>query len=102
MELIFNCLECGHNILEEIMTDVIQTSVLSAIDDSGALDYNGVSSEGGEVSHYQCANCGKSLRDKESDCVVNDPKELAEWLKENCPQEDKNYIDDNVDKFENK
>ena len=68
---------------------------------SGAFDYDGIVTDGGEVSHYQCSKCGKSLCDKESDCVVNDPEELAEWLKENCPQEDKNPIDDNSDKFEN-
>jgi transcription elongation factor Elf1 len=83
----FKCPACGCEKLEEVLVGVRQLSLITAIDESGAIDYdpNGVNAEEGEVSNYQCFNCGEHLQDESG--VVNDPDILVEWLKKNCPQE---------------
>ena len=92
----FKCPQCNHAVLEEVMTDVVQYSNISSIDESGAVDYdpNGVSHDGGEVAHYQCGQCGEILMfeptDESGDCgyTVGCEEELVEWLKQNCPQDE--------------
>ena len=49
----FRCIKCGGETLEEVLAGVIQTSVVTAIDDSGAMEYDPdrISYDGGEVCH---------------------------------------------------
>lgn len=89
MNLKFKCPNCGKTELEEILINVTQCSVVSAVDENGAIEYypDRVSTEDGEVYQYQCFGCGYVLRTK-SDYTVTTEEELAEWLKENCEQGD--------------
>jgi len=62
VETVFTCQRCGGHRLEEVMRDVTQTSVIACVENVAGMlqcDYDDVLCEGGEVSHYQCANCGE-------------------------------------------
>ena len=91
----YKCPQCEHTVPEEVMTEVVQYSNISSIDESGAVDYdpNGVSHDGGDVAHYQCGPGGDILMfeptDESGDCgyTVTCEDELVEWLKSNCPQD---------------
>ena len=80
-EIKFRCIRCGCEKLEEVMINVTQTSVITAIDDSGAVDYepDTVVTTDGEVNHYQCAECGETVKDFRK-VDVNDPEWLVEVL----------------------
>ena len=54
----FKCPKCGCNRLEEVMTDVVQSSVISIVGDGGEADYENTSTDGGEVDRIQCLECG--------------------------------------------
>jgi len=84
----FKCPKCGKKVLEEIMVEVVQSSSISEIqDDDGTvyIDYENSSTDGGEVSHYQCVECGYIIKD-EDDNNINNHDDLAIWLKDNCKQ----------------
>lgn len=70
----FKCPMCGSNLLEEIMTGVTQTSLVNGVEEDGFLDYGSSSTEGGEVTRYQCSECGRVLPGIEN----ND--DMAGWL----------------------
>lgn len=80
-EIKFKCVKCGCEELEEVMRDVIQTSVIQIIDSSGAVDYypDRTSAEGGEVERYQCHKCGHIVKDFRN-VNVGDPEWLVEVL----------------------
>ena len=82
----FKCPKCGQNILEEIMVNCIQASSIDTISDEGFVDYDNASTDFGEVSHYQCLNCGYILTD-ENDIKISLPSELVNWLKKHCQQD---------------
>lgn len=65
------------------MTGVIQYSVVAIIMEDGSLDYGNHNCDGGEVDSYQCMKCGSPIGAD----MVNDEKELAEWLIEYCKQD---------------
>lgn len=84
VEYIFKCPKCGKNVLEEVMTNVTQSSsITTLIDEKGNLylDYDAVSNDGGEIDRYQCADCGYVLTDKYGN-TVKDTDSLMKWLKE--------------------
>lgn len=62
----FTCPQCGEHVVEEVMNEVTQTSVITNIeqDEHGIVccdyDQKSVTTEGGDVDtiHYQCSNCG--------------------------------------------
>jgi hypothetical protein len=60
----FKC-ECGSTRIEEVMTDVTQYSVvdtISVIDDGElCMEYGTTNTEGGDVDHYQCVSCGRTV-----------------------------------------
>lgn len=76
----FKCPECDSNQLEEVMIDVVQSSIISEIDSEGYVDYENTSTDGGEVDRYQCSKCGHLIKN-EIGGKINDVEELAEWLK---------------------
>ena len=77
----FKCPHCGCTEIEEIMVNVVQSSVISEIDEEiEGLDYSEVSSEGGEVDRYQCLKCEKVLGEG---LGINSPRDLIKWLKKN-------------------
>ena len=77
----YKCKKCGCDKLEEVMTGVVQSSVIASIDD-GILDYTNVSHDGGEVDRYQCVECGNVIKDGNG-MTINTPEELIAWLKQN-------------------
>lgn len=88
MELKFICPKCKEQQqLEEILINVVQTTVISVIDDSGAVDYksDSIVTEDGEIDHYQCAQCGFVLKLK-GFYTVSDPNDLVAWIKANCKE----------------
>ena len=75
----FKCSNCGCTEIEEVMVNVIQSSTICDIDDEvECLDYDRISSEGGEVDSYQCVRCGKVLGEG---LCINSPSDLIKWLK---------------------
>lgn len=89
MELIFFCPKCQEETqLEEIMTNVTQTSIISVIDDSGAVDYVPTpSTEDGEIDRYQCFECGHVLEIE--GCTVTNNEDLVTWIRLNCKEAQK-------------
>ena len=90
MNLKFTCPGCKGNRLEEVMENVTVSSEVTNIDDEGDHDYGIQTNENGELSHFQCVKCGYILEIKDgegNDRSVTEPDELAEWIRENCPQE---------------
>ncbi len=69
----FTCEKCGEHKLEEVMTDVVVTSNINSIGESGNIDYGEQCNEDGEVECYQCSNCGHRL-------PYADPEELYNYL----------------------
>jgi len=85
-KLKFKCPKCNGNRLEEVCTQVVQSSEITDIDaENELLDYGGTSYDGGELSHYQCLECSYVLIDE--DVAVETVEDLIAWLKENCPQD---------------
>lgn len=78
MKIKFKC-ECGCDFIEEVLENVTMYSVVSGIEkldnDDIAIDYGDSNTEFGDVSHFQCMECGKIL--------ASDSKELYEFLKHN-------------------
>jgi hypothetical protein len=62
--------------LEEILTQVIQTTEVTDIeklkDDDVGVDYGDHTLDGGEVESFCCANCGEQ--------IASDTQELYEFL----------------------
>jgi DNA-directed RNA polymerase subunit RPC12/RpoP len=83
----FKCPECEHTVLEEVMYDVVQSSTCDSITEEGLVYYGCVSYDCGEVNHYQCQRCDFILRDDSDTDNINCEEELAEWLKQYCPQD---------------
>jgi len=85
MKINFKCDVCEHAVIEEVLTEVTQYSIVSDLeelpDGSVAIDYGDTNTEFGEVSHYQCLNCGKTLTDHGS--PISTPEDLYESLKAN-------------------
>lgn len=69
----FRCDKCGGNRLEEVMVNAIVTSVVDSIGVDGDVEYGAKIIDDGDVSHYQCVNCGKVF-----DFV--EPQDLVEYL----------------------
>ena len=72
----FKCKRCGNNTIEEILTDVTVSSVITAIHliDNGdgdedyidfEMEYGDTENNGGDVSRYQCCECGKVISKKD-------------------------------------
>lgn len=86
MKINFKCDVCGHDIIEEVLNDVTQYSKISDIErfdnfpykTTVALDYGESNTEFGEISHFQCMNCGVTL--KNHGVNISTPEELYEWL----------------------
>ena len=83
VEEVFTCPHCGGHQLEEVMFSVIQSSPVldMEVDDEGEdaeahiVEYGDATHDGGEVSHYQCADCGEDLH------CGSDDQSLYEYLK---------------------
>ena len=86
----FHCADCGCEVLEEVMTDVVQSSVVSIIEDEAA-DYGEYSTDGGMIDRVQCLNCGTTIAEgndsyteitrkmEAGDPNFRDPKSLREF-----------------------
>ena len=81
----FVCPNCEETRIEEIMLDVVVSSILTEISEDGDKEYGNHYNEGGTVEHYQCVSCGYVLYD-EKELPIDDPIDLIAWLKKNCPQ----------------
>jgi len=83
MKINFKCDVCEHDTIEEVLNDVTQYSTLCGdiekYSDGGvAIDSELTNSEFGELSHYQCMNCGEIL--KNHGVTITTPEELYGWL----------------------
>ena len=86
MSLKFTCPTCQNHRLEEIMSDVsVASEVVGINDEEGDHEYGMTTNEGGYIAQYQCMHCGHILRS--DGYFITDCVEMAEWVKENCPQE---------------
>ena len=85
MSIKFTCPTCQHHRLEEIMTQVSVASEIANISIDGDHTYGEQTNEDGYISQYQCIHCGHILMDNGE--VITDCIQMADWVKENCPQE---------------
>ena len=76
MKINFKC-KCGGSVIEEVLDEVLQYSTISDIEklDNGmvALDYGETNTEDGDLSRYQCQECGMFIQ-------AHSPEKLYEWL----------------------
>ena len=85
----FKCPKCGDTRLEEVCTEVVQSCICEFITEEGIVDYGNTSYDGGgELSHYQCMQCAYILQNEGYNCPVSEGRDLAKWLKQNCPQDE--------------
>jgi len=54
----FTCPDCHEHRLEEVMINVTVSSEVNSISEDGCIEYGEQTNDDGEVSHYQCVNCG--------------------------------------------
>ena len=74
----FQCRKCGCKRLEEVMVGVTQSTAIEGVDKDG-LVYGHSSTDGGEIDHFQCLECGEVVRDGNGLTIVS-PETLMEWL----------------------
>lgn len=91
MKVRFKCPNCRGTQLEEILVDVVQSSVITDIEEDGYLDYEGSSTSDGTVDDYQCSNCGWRIPLNSS--LAED---LFEWLKDNGMLEKENQTREEI------
>ena len=84
----FKCPSCGDTRLEEVCTDVVQSSICTCISEEGIDEYGETSYDGGVLDRYQCLNCGYVINDDKGNKIECE-EELVEWLKQNCFQGEK-------------
>lgn len=85
-ELKFVCPKCGGNEILSIENATLIVDV-TKIRDNGDFDYGDNQIGDGindSIDHYECADCNFIIDDNES---IDDPTDLADWIKENCKQE---------------
>lgn len=83
MKIKFKCDVCEHDVIEEVLNGVTQYSTVSELEKfpDGTVDiaYDELTkTEYGELSHYQCMNCGKTLTNHGE--TIHTPEELYELL----------------------
>ncbi len=59
----FSCPQCDFTRIEEIMTGVVQASIVDDLEENGVIYYGNHSCDKGEVSHFQCIRCGWAIPD---------------------------------------
>lgn len=93
----FECPDCKQDLLEEIMVGVQLCTALTDMhkleNETVEVEYNqfeldGVQWSDGVVDRYQCANCGRVIRNEEGD-IITDPEDLFEWLIEHKEKREK-------------
>jgi len=76
----FTCPECKSHLIEDVTADVTLYSRILTINEDGDFEYDLIDQSDGELSHYQCSDCGWIVVDgtglKITDCL-----ELVKWLK---------------------
>lgn len=71
---LFTCPSCGSHRLEEVLTDVVESSEVTDLagdQDDIYLEYGNTSTDGGQVDRYQCLDCGHVVARS-----VEEPREL--------------------------
>lgn len=84
MKVEFKCPECGSKYLEEVMTNITQSSWLTDLEvEDGIANCDYVISDmwDGDIARYQCWKCGHVLKIKNDE--VNTLEGLALWFEEN-------------------
>lgn len=83
-QVIFECPDCKHNILEEIITDVVQLTNVDIISNDDCVDYeeDSESYEDGTLERYQCQNCGFNVWDLSYTEELWEQIEQKHWYKE--------------------
>jgi len=78
--VIFTCPECGSHTLEDVTANVTLYSRILTISEDGDFEYDLFDQSDGELSHYQCSDCGWIV-DDENGLKITDCLELVKWLK---------------------
>lgn len=75
----FICPECGGKTIEEVLVNATVLSVIY-VDEAGDAFYGEQENRDGEVSHFQCHRCGKTIRAGTKGSPVDQRDNLVEWL----------------------
>ena len=81
----FKCPKCGCPIFEEILNGVTQSTTFQRVTCEEQItepEYQNTSTEGGEISRYQCQACGFVLQNEQGH-IINDTQALRQWLEKN-------------------
>ena len=73
----FKCPKCGCVVLEEVMTDVTQSSNILSVGKEGEAEYGNASSDGGVIDRIQCLECGHVIADSYEKLV----EQAKKWAK---------------------
>ena len=78
----FTCPDCGMDEIEEVMVDVVVSSIITNIHEEEECEYANAENFGGVVDRYQCSTCGYVIKIDEK--PINDLIALYDWLKEHA------------------
>jgi len=93
----FKCPDCGCKDIEEVMVSVVQFTVIDGVEwssDDPIVHYSSDrrNSEGGEVSHYQCFECGYVIIQPGGN-IITTPEELFLWIRKAMPISETDVVD---------
>ena len=88
-KLTFTCPDCGHHVIEEIMSNAHVTTNLTIIDEDGDHDYGEPVITDSFTDWYQCANCAFVIKGDDGE-PIKDCDVLGEWVEKH--QEEENDI----------
>lgn len=69
----FKCPRCGHDRIEEVMTDVTISTVIKEVHEGVEYSDNTFSTDGGEIDRYQCVECGLVVAKTEDEIMKYEP-----------------------------
>lgn len=77
----FTCPICGCNAINEVVKDIVMKAQLKAVSSTGKdLEYRYLNLSDGIVSHYECAECGRTIKDEKGK-KIKTQAEFVKWLK---------------------
>ena len=67
----FECPNCNGGYVTEVMAGRVQFTRIMEYDDDGKPIYGDFSVEGGEISHFECSDCGHIMTDRNDNYITD-------------------------------